>query len=188
MKNKIFKVFILTIILIILLTNISIAVPGKVNDSNVRVRSGPSTEGTETLANLYLNDPVDVIEKTGDWYKIKTKSGIVGYMYADFINVSGNVPGATTTEKPKTEPKPQEKPQEKPKKKPEEKPQENTEDVLQKIKIKKELKTKYMPFMFSNVKESIKTGSEVSILDQKAYWSKVLFKGQEGWVLTKDIN
>ena len=187
MKNKIFKVFILTIILIILLTNISIAVPGKVNDSNVRVRSGPSTEGTETLTNLYLNDSVDVIEKTGDWYKIKTKSGIVGYMYADFINVSGNVPGATVTEKPKPElePKPTTKPQEKPEEKP---TPEETEEVLQKVKIKKELKTKYMPFMFSGVKENIKKGSEINIIDQKANWSKILFKGQEGWVLTKDIN
>lgn len=71
--KKSFKFLILIIVFIILMTNIVFAVPGKVNDSNVRVRSGPSTEGTDTLTNLYLNDPVDVIEKTGDWYKIKTE-------------------------------------------------------------------------------------------------------------------
>ena len=71
--RKFLKIVILIILFILIITNISIAIPGKLNDSNVRVRSGPSTEGTKTLTNLYLNDSVDVIEKMVIGIKLKLK-------------------------------------------------------------------------------------------------------------------
>ena len=92
MRKILFKVLALTAFIIILMINISFAVPGKVNDSNVRVRSGPSTEDTETLINLYLNDPVEVLEQVGEWYKVELSDDRVGYIFAEYVNVSGNVP------------------------------------------------------------------------------------------------
>ena len=196
MKKILVKILILILLFIILMVNISIAVPGKLNDSNVRVRNGPSTEGTKTLTNLYLNDPVEVIEKTGDWYKVKTKSGIIGYIFAQYVDVKGDVPIAGV-EKPKKVVKPKvEKPKEaKPKveepkveePKVEEPKVEEIDDGLPRIKLAESLKGKYMPFMYSSNKVTYKKGETLKILDEKALWTKVKNNTQESWVLTSKI-
>lgn len=81
MKKQVFKQIIatsiLTIFLLSLFTIPVFAKTGKVNDSNIRVRSGPSKTGTETIENLYLGDYVEILGREGDWYKVKTESGKV---------------------------------------------------------------------------------------------------------------
>lgn len=182
MKKIFFKVLILIILLMFLIINISIAVPGKLNDSNVRVRSEPTTTSSKVLTNLYLNDPVEVIEKTGDWYKIKTKSGIEGYVFAEYINVTGNVPilgdvaKPAPTEKPvKTDTKPAVKEPVKP------------VETLPTKKITKDLAGKYMPLMYSSNKVTYKKNENIKILDEKGLWTKVSNDKQESWVLTNKL-
>ncbi len=68
---KVVLVF-LGIMSIIIANNIAIAATGKVNDNNIRMRKEPNTT-SEIITNLYKNDEVEVLEKTGDWYKIQTQ-------------------------------------------------------------------------------------------------------------------
>lgn len=195
MKKNLFKVLTLIVIFTLLMINVSLAVPGKVNDSNVRVRSGPSTEGTETLTNLYLNEPVEVIEQTGDWYKVELKDGTIGYIFAEYVNVSGTVPGSepavteepqetTTTETPPEIVEPNiniEEPTEEP-------PEELVEEHFETFKLGKKVSGKYMPLMYSAEKVNFKKNETLKILDSKAFWSRVTNDKVEAWVLTSNLN
>ena len=177
MRKILFKVLALTALITILMINISFAVPGKVNDSNVRVRSGPSTEDTETLTNLYLNDPVEVLEQVGEWYKVELSDDRVGYIFAEYVNVSGNVPGSDiTTEEPSLT--------EKPKTEAPELSEEVEEKEFPTIKITNNVSGKYMPLMYSSEKVIFKKNETLKILDEKAFWSKVSNDKVEAWVLS----
>ncbi len=183
MKKTFLKILILSIFFVILMANLVFAIPGKVNDSNVRVRSGPSTQGTKTLTNLYKNDPVDVISKTGDWYKIKTEDGIVGYMYAQYIDVSGTVPGE---EKPAPKPTPKPAPKPVVKEEPKEKPAEETSEYKTE-KLTVDIVGKYMPLMYSNNKITFKKGETVNIIDEKGNWTKISNSKQNAWILNSNL-
>ena len=90
--KKTLKILGIVLILIVLLAayNFSIAATGKVNENNIRMRKEPNTISA-IITNLYKNDEVEVLEKTGDWYKIKYE-GKVGYMRSDLIDItSGTV-------------------------------------------------------------------------------------------------
>ena len=90
--KKTLKILGIVLILIVLLAayNFSIAATGKVNENNIRMRKEPNTTSA-IITNLYKNDEVEVLERTGDWYKIKYE-GKVGYMRSDLIDItSGTV-------------------------------------------------------------------------------------------------
>lgn len=187
MKKVFLKILIPIILFVLLIFNTSFAITGKVNDSNIRVRSGPSTEDTETLTNLYLNDPVEVIERTGDWYKIITQNDITGYIAAEFLNVKGDVPGSenkTDDEEVKKSEEIDEK-KDKVEEAGEEEIEETTEVLT--VKIKKNVIGRYMPLIFSAEKHTFKKDTEIEILDEKALWKKVRDNTSEAWVLSIDL-
>lgn len=53
-------------------------------------------ESAKILELLSMNEEVEVIEKTGDWYKVKAR-GITGYLRQDLIIVNGEEEGENTT-------------------------------------------------------------------------------------------
>ena len=69
-----------------------------VNDSNVRIRTKPTTVNSRTIGSLDKGDKVSILGKsekeekilnmTAPWYKIKTEDGTVGYSYGYFFDVS----------------------------------------------------------------------------------------------------
>ena len=70
MKKQLKIILAFLIMVVIVTANIVIAATGKVNDNNIRMRKEPNTT-SEIITNLYKNDSVEVLEKTGSWYKIK---------------------------------------------------------------------------------------------------------------------
>lgn len=78
-----------TTALMIGMSSYSFAVTGIINGTGVRVRSNPDTEAS-IITNLYKDNKVEVIEKSGDWYKIKY-DGKEGYTHKDYIKVEGEV-------------------------------------------------------------------------------------------------
>lgn len=201
MKKVFLKILILLILFSIIIFNISFAIIGKVNDSNIRVRSGPSTEDTETLTNLYLNDPVEVIEKVGDWYKVTTEGDITGYISAEFLNVDDDdIPtsDAEIIESDEIKTEDTEKTEKiedtDTKKTDDKKVEEDTKDnkneekeiVLTK-KITKNIKGKYMPLIYSTDKITFKKNETLNIHDERGLWTKVSNKTNEAWVLTSSL-
>lgn len=70
--------------------NMSLAAnTGKVNVETANLRE-TADENAKILELLSMNDEVEVIEKSGEWYKIKAK-GITGYLRQDLITVNGEV-------------------------------------------------------------------------------------------------
>ena len=46
-------------------------------------------ENSKILEQLSLNDEVEVLQKTNNWYQVKTKDNITGYLREDLVEVSG---------------------------------------------------------------------------------------------------
>jgi len=57
----------------------------EVTGSSVNVREGPSTD-TAKIGSVVKGDELEYIGSEGDWYKIKTKDGKVGYI-ANYLGV-----------------------------------------------------------------------------------------------------
>ena len=74
-------------IISIFFINISLAVnTGKVSVETANLRE-TADENAKILELLTMNQEVEIIEKTGDWYKVKVK-GITGYLRQDIINTN----------------------------------------------------------------------------------------------------
>lgn len=56
----------------------------KYASSNVNVRASASSS-SGVLTSLKNGTTVTILGRTGDWYKIRTSGGTVGYMYKDYI-------------------------------------------------------------------------------------------------------
>lgn len=70
--------------------------------SSLRIRKGAGTN-TATIGYLDRNEEVTVLAKSGDWFKIKDKNGVVGYCSAKYlVKVENGNNGGTETVKPMT--------------------------------------------------------------------------------------
>lgn len=56
-------------------------------------------EESRILVQLSLNDEVEVLQKTGNWYEVKTENNVTGYLREDLVEVSGEVEEAQNTSK-----------------------------------------------------------------------------------------
>ena len=68
---------------------------GRVNDSGVRYRTGPST-GDSVLGLLGSGTAVSIIGINNGWFKI-VYNGVTGYMRSDYIDVTAAASGGTST-------------------------------------------------------------------------------------------
>ena len=62
----------------------------------LNVRKGPSTKYS-ILSKLYTNNVIEIVEKSGNWYKVKTSSNIQGWVSTKYIG-SYNEVQVTTSE------------------------------------------------------------------------------------------
>ena len=183
--KKTLKILGIVLILIVLLAayNFSIAATGKVNENNIRMRKEPNTTSA-IITNLYKNDEVEVLERTGDWYKIKYE-GKVGYMRSDLIDItSGTVVDAaaatrattstTTTTETTTS------------------TSTSAETVTTTVEkkeytLKVDTSIKTYPVMYARNKMDVKKGEKVEKKEELGKWIKVKKDTSEGWILSTEI-
>lgn len=178
--KKTLKILGIVLILIVLLAayNFSIAATGKVNENNIRMRKEPNTTSA-IITNLYKNDEVEVLEKTGDWYKIKYE-GKVGYMRSDLIDItSGTVvdaavvastaptPTTSTTAETATS--------------------SATTAEKKEYTLKVDTSIKTYPVMYARNKMDVKKGEKVEKKEELGKWIKVKKDTSEGWILSTEI-
>ena len=189
--KKTFKIMaICAVVITIIAYNVVIAATGKVNESNIRMRKEPNTK-SDVIKNLYKNDEVEVLEKTGEWYKIKY-DGKVGYMRSDLIDItSGTVvdvaststttttPAAPTTETetqtPTTAPTTSETTA----------TVTTTEKKEYTIKVDSSMKT--YPVMYARNKVDVKKGEKVEKVEELGKWIKVKKETNTGWILSTEV-
>ena len=85
-------------------STISFGTTGKVNTDTARVRSEASASSS-IVDLLSIDDKVEIVEESGEWYKIKTDK-ITGYVSKSLLDVEGTVEKTSTaTATEETEPK-----------------------------------------------------------------------------------
>lgn len=183
--KKTFKIMaICAVVITIIAYNVVIAATGKVNESNIRMRKEPNTK-SDVIKNLYKNDEVEVLEKTGDWYKIKYE-GKVGYMRSDLIDItSGTVVDAasaststTTTTTPAT-------PTTAPTTSETTATVTTTEKKEYTLKVDTSIKT--YPVMYARNKVDVKKGEKVEKVEELGKWIKVKKETNTGWILSTEV-
>ena len=76
-------IIIIAIFSFIFINKVNAATNGTVTENVVNVREKDATD-SKIVMYVYKNDKVEIIEKTGDWYKIKYKDK-EGYVYSEYI-------------------------------------------------------------------------------------------------------
>lgn len=80
------KILFISFFMICISTNLVFANTGKVNIQATRVRKEANTTSTIVTV-IYENDEVEILEESGDWYKVKYKND-TGYVKKEFITQS----------------------------------------------------------------------------------------------------
>ncbi len=156
--------------------NMSLAVStGKVSVETANLRE-TADENAKILELLSNNDSVEVIEKTGEWYKVKAK-GITGYVRQDLITVNGEVDKNNTTTKNETA-----------------EPSTTNSEVEQKIeteekeielgkqKVVENTKLKIVPIINATDIIELKKDQEVNVIEIMNGWVCVEAGTTKGWI------
>ncbi len=156
--------------------NMSLAVStGKVSVETANLRE-TADENAKILELLSNNDSVEVIEKTGEWYKVKAK-GITGYVRQDLITVNGEVDKNNTTTKNETV-----------------EPSTTNSEVEQKIeteekeielgkqKVVENTKLKIVPIINATDIIELKKDQEVNVIEIMNGWVCVEAGTTKGWI------
>lgn len=195
------KTMLLAIILILLKVSSVYAVSGTVLQDGIRIRKGPSTD-TAIVTVLNKEAPVEIIEETNGWYKVKyTQLGnYEGYMRKDFIKQTGTgtipvtdsvqttptpvqtsnptpTPTATPTPVNTSTPTTTETP----------KNETTVTNLLGKKIVSNDANVYILPVVTSSVKDTIKKDSEISVREIAGNFAYVEYNGKTGWVRTSLI-
>ena len=150
---------------------------GKVNVETVNLRETADKEGN-VLKQLSINEEVEVIEKTGDWYNVKS-GDTKGYIRQDLLTVEEKQENATEEAKQEesdsNEPASEENKEE----------QKNIESSVQDEKTKivaENTKLKIVPAINATDIVEVKQGDEVEIIESINGWICVQTETTKGWI------
>ena len=169
--NVIKKVFFIAL-MICTLSVVSNAATGKINTDGARMRREPNTT-SDVLTIVYSGETVEIIEKKGEWYKVKYGEH-QGYIREDLMQVEEQKPEI------KPEPEPEEKPEQ------EDVPEE-PETTQGEKQARVDMVAKILPsFSASNVID-LKQGEKVVVTGQMNKWSCITVSNKTAWVLTSNL-
>lgn len=157
--------------------NMSLAAnTGKVSVETANLRE-TAEESAKILELLSMNDEVEVIEKIGNWYKVKAK-GITGYLRQDLITVNGEVSeNNTTSNEVVTDNTVAENKEATQKAETEKK-----EIELGKQKVVEDTKLKIVPVINATDIIEVKKDEEVNVIEIVNGWACVETKTTKGWI------
>lgn len=174
---------------------------GKINTPNVVLRQEPNTTSNK-LGFMYKTDVVDVLEESGEWYKI-VFNGKTGYTKKEFVDVEGNGKikkqenqKINENKKPEIEEGQDENNSNKENnKKNDEKPEIQTSEEGNKgsgkeenkgageiKKIAKDVSLRNYPVIYSIETEKAALGKEAEVMSIRGKWTKITVDGHIGWI------
>ena len=163
--NKIKKIAIITIILYMLLITSAFASTASITVSAARLRKDANTE-SDVLTKIYEGEKVEILEKNGEWYKVKYGNKI-GYLKNNLIKEEL---GNTTTDNNQKEDN-------------SETTKDNVTTDSSKIITKFQTKLRYQPSMMSNVIIQLETGKELTKKIELRNWIQVTDGTVTGWII-----
>lgn len=172
--------------------NMSFAVnTGKIKVETANLRE-TAEENAKILEQLSVNDKVEIVEKTGDWYQVKAK-GMTGYVRQDLITVEGEVvennptTNNQTAEEANAKNENNEAETEKQPEVPvqEVEPKEETakkEITIGKQKVAENTKLKIVPVINATDIIEVKKEEEVNVIEIINGWACVEAQTTKGWI------
>lgn len=155
-----------------------------INADTVNIRKETSTD-SKIVLQVAINDKVEVIEKSGDWYKVK-KDDKEGYINSEYIKVSEEIKDSDADDK-KTETDESENTVNN-EDNSSEKKEETSEEQKQAL-LPAGINVKLTPNIMSNNIFTTTQDIKVSVLDQINSWKYVLMEnGLKGWVRNNNVN
>lgn len=169
--NKIKKISIITIMLYMFFITSSFAATATVDVTAARLREEANTT-SNVLTNIYKGEKVEILEKQGEWYKVKYGSK-VGYLKNNLIKEdSASDVNTTNTEKDSSV-----------------STYENTENTdSTKVIVNSNTNIRYQPNMMSNIIVQIESGKELTKGLELGKWIKVSDGAIEGWILKAKVS
>lgn len=171
-----------------LASTISLGVTGTVNTDTVRIRSEASASSS-IIDLLSIDDKVEVIEESGEWYKIKYDNK-TGYLSKSLLDVDGKASKEETTTE-NTEKKEATEPETETKTEPETKQEETTETAKEDTKvnlsekyigkISSELTIKILPSINSMNIAKIDKDTEITVVEIINDWCHIETSTYSGW-------
>ena len=143
---------------------------GVITEVTVNVRKEASVD-SDVVMFVTQDDKVEVIEKTGEWYKIKYNKK-EGYVYSDFVKVdSEKISQSTTTEQEKLQSE----------------DDEVTKTITPSLILEKNTTVKIAPSIMSYVIYTTTEETTINVNEQINGWSYITVNNINGWVRTEDI-
>ena len=143
---------------------------GVITEVTVNVRKEASVD-SDVVMFVTQDDKVEVIEKTGEWYKIKYNKK-EGYVYSDFVKVdSEKISQSTTTEQEKLQSE----------------DDEVTKTITPSLVLSKDTVVKIAPSIMSDVIYTTTEETTINVNEQINGWSYITVNNINGWVRTEDI-
>lgn len=193
-------IILLAVMLIALGVSSVYAAKGSVTMDGVRIRKEPNTD-SEIVTVLNQSAPVEIIEETGDWYKIEydgQTGKYEGYMRKDFIKRQdeGSIPNTTQTPTPEPtveptqEPTPSETVTPEPTQIPSSEPPQEEEpkvELLGEKKINNEAKVYVLPTMTASIKDTIAKDTTITVQDVAGKFIYIKYNNGNGWIRTSAL-
>lgn len=158
MKN-IFKISLTTLGALAIFGTSSLAVTGTVNAPNGLVLRETASKTANPISTLEDKTEVEIVEKEGEWYKIKYSSQ-EGYLYAEYVNTNENVI---------------------------EKEQENENVAENNAQILSNVKVYNLPLITSTVISTLDAEAQITVIKEISNWSYISSGEIQGWVRTYGI-
>ena len=161
------KIFAISTLFVSLGTTV-IASSGKVTNaqSGLILREEASKSGN-VITTVPNNTEVEIIEKTGEWYKVKYNNQ-EGYLFAEFVEAKEEIPAEQPPEEQV----------------PEETPVAGTSNIISKA----ETNVYIMPQVTSTIIATIPKDTGVIILEEAGNWLYITTNNITGWVRAYRIN
>lgn len=169
--NKMKKISIITIILYMLFVTSVFASTATISVSAARLRKEANTE-SDVLTKIYEGEKVEILEKNGEWYKVKYGNN-VGYLKKDLIKEDSNN-SFVNTQKEENNTVTNEN-------------VDNTNIDSSKFVTNSKTKLRYQPSMMSNMIVEVETGKELTKNIELGNWVQVTDGAVTGWIIKSKI-
>lgn len=179
--NKVKITLLIAIFIELFMLTKTFAVTGTITEITVNLRKEPSTNSKKIMY-VTQDDKVEVLEKDGDWYKIKF-NGTTGYVFGKYVKVDDSKLETVVTENETTDDTTT-KTETADTKKEETKTEET---VNTNLIINKKTMIRIIPNISSSVIYTASKDIEISIIEQLKDWSYVSVGNILGWVRTDKI-
>lgn len=152
-----------------------------VETANLRENADSNSKILELLS---LNQEVEILEKSGEWYKVKA-NGITGYLKENLLNVKSEEKKqevSTTNAEEQKEPENKEEQVES-----KDGQEENKDNQTNKKFVKEDTKLKIVPIINATDIIEVKKEEEVTVIEVMNGWSCIETQNTKGWIRTEKL-